>query len=189
MLTRWDQLREERKSDLEKHVAEISALLDHAVDSDSEERDTNIHDVDDTKVAEVLDEEAEYMDEDRQTTVTIEAVDVTRDGLQKAVVAGNGSGDDEEPATGRGGGEGGGRERSRKASGETTKRTWTKERPNGIKKKKPKFRYESKAERKVTRFKERSGNKAKAKARGEEVEQRLMGGKEQAQARKKKRMK
>ena len=48
-----------------------------------------------------------------------------------------------------------------------TKRVWTKERPSGPKKKKKKFKYESKAERKVTRYKERSGNRAKAKARKE----------------------
>lgn len=49
----------------------------------------------------------------------------------------------------------------------TGKRVWTKAKPDQPKKKKKKFRYESKADRKVTRHKERAGGKAKAKARRE----------------------
>ena len=45
------------------------------------------------------------------------------------------------------------------------KRRWTKDKPGRAKKKKKKFRYETRAERKVTRGKERAGNKAKAKSR------------------------
>lgn len=108
-----------------------------------------------------IDEEAEYVDEDRHTTVTIEAVDVTRDGLQKVIEEDTES-DEDDPESGK--------EATQNMDGKSevkTKRVWTKERPGGPKKKKKKFRYESKAERKVTRHKERSGNKAKAKARKE----------------------
>lgn len=108
-----------------------------------------------------IDEEAEYIDEDRHTTVTIEAVDVTKDGLQKVVEEDIESGEEDH---------GSGSEATPKMAGQSevkTKRVWTKERPGGPKKKKKKFRYESKAERKVTRYKERSGNRAKAKARKE----------------------
>lgn len=45
------------------------------------------------------------------------------------------------------------------------KRVWTKQKPGLPKRKRKKFRYESKAERKVTRLKEHSGNKVQAKAR------------------------
>ena len=109
-----------------------------------------------------INHEATYEDEDRHTTVTIEAVNITKDGLQK-VVDGQDSGDDEDSvkvvkrtATDK---------RAEIEEPIKSKRVWTKERPGGPKKKKKKFRYESKAERKVTRYKERSGNKAKAKAR------------------------
>ena len=108
-----------------------------------------------------MDEEAKYIDEDRYTTVTIEVVDVTREGIHK--VADETLDEEgkvpvvEEKAT----------QINRNSVKPQSKRLWTKERPGGLKKKKKKFRYESKAERKVTRYKERSGNRAKAKARKE----------------------
>lgn len=116
-----------------------------------------------TGIAQVPDinHETDYEDEDKHTTVTIEAVNVTRDGLQKVVDVEGGEID----------GDNGSLSHGRVSVGQplgrgtsTSKRVWTKERP-GAPKKKKKFRYESKAERKVTRYKERSGNKAKAKAR------------------------
>ena len=111
-----------------------------------------------------VDHEDEYMDEDRFTTVTVEAVDVSKEGLQKAVQEEEDGSEavdtnrpDREPpestaSQGRPGSEKG-------------KRIWTKEPPSGPRKKRKKFRYESKAERKATRYKEKSGNKAKARAR------------------------
>lgn len=113
-----------------------------------------------------VDHEDEYMDEDRFTTVTVEAVDVSKDGLQKAIGdegSENRGLDTERPdkdpqrRTSLQGSAGSGKE----------KRIWTREPPSGPKKRKRKFRYESKAERKATRFKERSGNKAKSRARKE----------------------
>ena len=108
----------------------------------------------------LIDEEAEYIDEDRHTTVTIEAVDVTKEGIYKVVDETSDEDlvpEGEEKAT----------QMDRANTQRQPKRAWTKERPSGPKKKKKKFRYESKAERKVTRYKERSGNRAKAKARKE----------------------
>jgi ribosomal RNA-processing protein 17 len=97
--------------------------------------------------------------------VTIETVDITRDGFQKVADANTSGGDeDDEPQA----------EGAQAITGTTNKgkpvkgkRIWTKERPEGPKKKKKKFRYESKAERKLTRYKERSKNKAQAKSRKE----------------------
>ena len=114
----------------------------------------------------LVDHEDEYMDEDRFTTVTVEAVNVSKDGLQKAVqdeennseVSGTERPDGESQRT---------RALQGRAGSEKGKRIWTKEPPTGPRKKKKKFRYESKAERKVTRYKEKSGNKAKARARKE----------------------
>lgn len=114
----------------------------------------------------LVDHEDEYMDENKFTTVTVEAVDVSKHGLEKATLDEDGESivpDNQkahaEPqkatvSQGRTGSENG-------------KRVWTKEPPNGPRKRKKKFRYESKAERKATRYKERSGNKAKARARKE----------------------
>ena len=110
-----------------------------------------------------MDHEDEYIDEDRYTTVTVEAVDVSRDGLHKTNMYNE---EDHAPPI-----EGPLEEETTKSGtkewqdGKQEKRLRTKEPPSGTKKRKKKFRYESKAERKVSRYKERSGNKAKAKAR------------------------
>lgn len=143
----------------------MNALLQKAKEdgfsSDIDVDEVKTHELDGTVEPAPIDEEAEYIDEDRHTTVTIEAVDVTRDGLQMVIEEDTERGDDD-----RGSGEETTETVDGKSTGKT-KRVWTKERPGGPKKKKKKFRYESKAERKVTRHKERSGNKAKAKARKE----------------------
>lgn len=113
-----------------------------------------------------IDHEDEYIDDDRFTTVTVEAVEVSRDGLHKSKQ--EDEEDSEVSGTGNPGGETRGKVAGRQRTGsETARRTWTKEPPKKAKKKKPKFRYESKAERKVTRHKERVGNSIKAKARKE----------------------
>lgn len=103
-----------------------------------------------------IDHEAEYIDEDKYTTVTVEAMDVTREGLFKAGQEEAGENEEldadvlEEPASEK-------------------KRKWTKDKPKDAahktKKKKRNFRYESKAERKATRHKERSKNKKQARER------------------------
>lgn len=113
-----------------------------------------------------IDHKAEYIDEYKYTTVTVEAVDVSREGLHKVV--GEAEDDLED---GLGIGQEGTKTESFSREGtslaQVGKRKWTKERPPGPKKRKKKFRYESKADRKTTRHKERSGNRAKAKARKE----------------------
>ena len=111
-----------------------------------------------------IDHEAEYIDEDRFTTVTVEAVEVSKDGLHRAAEE-----NDERSEDGdiRAGGRGDLKTADDVEGPETDKkkRVWTKERPGGPKKKKKKFKYESKADRKATRHKERSKSKAKAEAR------------------------
>lgn len=110
-----------------------------------------------------VDHEDEYVDDDRFTSVTIEAVDVSKDGLHKLKQEDEVDSEDasgEKKSDGR-------RNNSASQGQEKPKRIWTKEQPIGPKKTKKKFRYESKAERKVTRHKEKSGNKASARARKE----------------------
>ena len=113
-----------------------------------------------------VDHEDEYMNEDRFTTVTVEAVEVSKDGLQIATQdEGNESGrsgtkvSDEEPRKTA--------DSCRESGSERSKRRWTKEAPTVPKKRKKKFRYENKAERKATRYKEKLGNTARARARKE----------------------
>lgn len=111
--------------------------------------------------------DAEYVDEDQYATVTVEAVDITRDGFVTPKSQSNSENED------------GGQTQAEvaaaaKLAGEGKKRVWTKEKPKKTvgekakkKLKKKKFRYESKTERKVTRAKERSRNGLQAKARRE----------------------
>lgn len=163
------QLREGRKADLEKHVAEVNALLRRDIIPDSDgwsgeggegdgrEDDQNQKDVSEEVAA---NREAEYLDEDLHTTVTVEAVDVSRDGLHKSHEDESDQSDGETEA-----------KRLRKdhtasrdgrSSGQETK---GKAKPSVPKKKKKKFRYESRAERKVTKRKEHSKNSAQARER------------------------
>ena len=114
----------------------------------------------------LVDHEDEYMDEDRFTTVTVEAVDVSRHGLEKAILDEDGESVGSDPKKPHAEHQQATVPQGRTGS-ENGKRVWTKEPPNGPRKRKKKFRYESKAERKATRYKERSGNKAKARARKE----------------------
>jgi len=140
------QLREERKQELEEHVQAVNSLL-----QDVEAAPLGVFDSDsDTDDAwggianDPVDHEEEYIDEDKYTTVTVEAVDVSKEGLEKIVDS------DEE-----------GEEKVYKKVEEKDdrKKKWPK------KEKKKKFRYETKAERKVTRGKQKAGNKARADAR------------------------
>lgn len=97
------------------------------------------------------------MDEERFTTVTVEAVDIDRDGFHNILEKTKKSDNDNPrrpPATDAVG-----------PKEDTSKARVAKARDKRDNPKKKKFRYESKAERKATRFKERMGNRAKAKAR------------------------
>ncbi|MCJ1393729.1 hypothetical protein MMC18_006605 [Xylographa bjoerkii] len=166
-ITARKMLREGRKEDLEKHVEAVNAMLRKADGQDevssSEEDGSNLKKADGISEDTNIDHEAEYEDEDRHTTVTIEAVNVTKEGLQKSV---DDHGSEDEVEDGLHTADGNAtNELAQKGPPIKPKRVWTKERPGGLKKKKKKFRYESKAERKATRYKEKSGNKAKAKAR------------------------
>lgn len=90
---------------------------------------------------EIVDHEDEYIDEDRYTTVKVESVSVTRDGLERPKVE---SSDDEE-----------------KKEPEAEDKEEKKKKPKAPKKKK--FRYESKVERQLSQRKIKAkASKAKA---------------------------
>lgn len=142
-------MREERKQELEEHVDAVNRAVREAeagfADPDDDEDAWN--GIEEEEVApEPIDHEEEYIDEDKYTTVTVEAVDVSKEGLHKVV-------DSEEEE-----------EQEAEApplveSKEKGKKEW----PKKVRKKK--FRYESKVERKVTRAKQKFGNKSKAEGR------------------------
>ena len=106
-----------------------------------------------------VDHEDIYEEEDRNTTVIVEEVDITRHGFEKVRGPEQNEAEEVRHAT---------QKPPEKTSGKDDtplkKRKWLPIAPKRDKKKKKDFRYETKAERKMTRSKERSGN-AKARAK------------------------
>jgi ribosomal RNA-processing protein 17 len=128
---------------VEEHVENISALLREAEraggvsdDEDEGEDGDGWNGVPDVPVEEPVDHEEEYIDEDKYTSVTVESVSVSRDGLHKPA---------EEPP------EEDEEEKERKAAEARV----AKEKLVRPKKKAPKFRYQTKVERQITRKKEK----------------------------------
>ncbi|KAF2752827.1 hypothetical protein EJ05DRAFT_446134 [Pseudovirgaria hyperparasitica] len=155
------KLRKQRKEDLEKHVDEVNTALRkvngdpsdeyESGDSQNEDRDWNGFG-DDVPMS----REDEYIDEDKYITVQVEAVNITRDGMFNVDIEPGDQHDDRISTTAK-----------HEVGEDLKKRVWTKDKPTKekAKKAKPKFRYESKAERKITRHKERSKSRSQAKAR------------------------
>ncbi|KAI9819064.1 MAG: hypothetical protein M1832_004106 [Thelocarpon impressellum] len=153
------KLREERKEEVRTHVETVNALLRGADggavggSEDGSEPHDPPEDEEWTGIEEppAVDHEDEYVDEDRYTTVTVESVGVSKEGLHKVAEDGDAADQDGQDGERR------------------SKKVWIKDKPTKAKAKpktkKKKFRYESKVERKSTRGKERAGNKAKASAR------------------------
>ncbi|KAF5975861.1 ribosomal RNA-processing protein 17 [Fusarium bulbicola] len=142
------QIREERKRDVEEHVQTVNRLLKEseaagAVEQESDEEDGEWDGFPDQPELDIVDHEEEYIDEDRYTTVTVESVSVTRDGLHKPQV------DDKD------------NEEDKKV--EELKDDQKAKSRREPKKKKKKFRYETKFERQLTDKKQRI-KKAKRRA-------------------------
>ncbi|KAH7072975.1 nucleolar protein 12-domain-containing protein [Paraphoma chrysanthemicola] len=171
------ELRQQRKIDLEAHVEEVNRLvkqangdiigLDNAADSSDDEDEEEFTGFEEP---EPINQEDEYIDEDKYTTVTIESVGISRSGFSvpgedneedkkvvEKVEEAEEKGKDGKPVV------------RRDANG---KRIWTKEKPKTEwpKKKKKKFRYESKADRKVTRYKEGAKKRKQKEARSKAAE-------------------
>jgi len=133
---------------LEEHVEAVNRILKEVegVGAGLESEEEGWGGIEEKVVDLVLDHEEEYVDEDRYTTVTVEAVNVSKEGLLKVVDEASDEAPDIVPM-------------EKKGKEDTSKKKWPK------KERKKKFRYESKAERKVTRGKQKAGNKARADAR------------------------
>lgn len=151
MLTGWFKIREERRRAVEDHVQAINKILREAEAAGTTEQDENASEgewqgLSDTEVPEApIDIEEEYIDEDKYTTVKVEAVTVDRDGLHKPQL------DDtsEDEASGP----------EKEAGTNTAEQDGTgpvKRPKEKAKKKKKKFRYETKFERELEAKKQKA---------------------------------
>ena len=158
------ELRRQRKEDMEAKVREVGEYLRKVDGSGSgDEEDGKVEDgevgaegwegFEEIPLSQI-DRLDEYIDEDRYAEVTVEDVDVSREGLVKAG-QGNGVhavGDDRIDELD-----------DKVTNSMKKKREWTKEKPASAKpkKKRKRFRYETKEERKITKLKERHKKKAR----------------------------
>jgi ribosomal RNA-processing protein 17 len=142
-------MKDDRKKAVEEHVETVNKLLREArkagtsdTESEKESDDDEFGGFEDEPIQPV-DLEEEYIDEDRYTTVTIEAVNVDKDGMHKPDAEDEGEEDDDD--------EDGERKDAKAAKSgsapENSKKEWPK------KPRKKKFRYETKIERKLTEAK------------------------------------
>ena len=152
-------MRDQRKVDLERHVAEVNDLLRKA-NKDSDDEDSAAEGGEEwdgiaSPPRPSIDGVDEYVDEDKYTTVTIEAMDDAKAFAKDS--------DDEEQTTVV--------KQDAEKDGEVVKKkmVWSKGKKVDPKSKpkKKKFRYESKGERKETRNKQKAKNAAAKKARTE----------------------
>lgn len=154
------QLRQQRKEDLKQHVEAVDAVLAQQreiLESDEDEEWDGITGANTAANEKPVAEDEEYTDEEKYTTVTVEPMEDMKDVE-----------DDELEAEGRAKKEAADKEREEKEKAEKSRKLkpWEKPRWDGKeKKKKPKFRYESKAERAVGRMKQKSKNSKAAKER------------------------
>ncbi|KAH6892019.1 nucleolar protein 12-domain-containing protein [Thelonectria olida] len=144
------QVREERRREVEDHVNAVNRMLQESevaggVEQDSDEASADEWDgIPDQPDLNIVDHEEEYIDEDRYTTVTVESVSVSRDGLYKPQVDAYNEDKDKDKET----------EEAKKADSK----------PERPKKKKKKFRYESKIERQLTEVKRKIKSRPRARA-------------------------
>ncbi|KAL4921618.1 nucleolar protein 12-domain-containing protein [Aspergillus aurantiobrunneus] len=162
--------REERKKMREERAAEFGRALeehkrqlkraneeDESGDDDAGNTSSDAEEEDEWNgIAEPppVDYEAEYIDEYKYTTVTVEEMDLSKGGLAQSDDNSSDERSTERPETSE----------DVKPTGQSKTK---KQSDPKLKKKKKKFRYETKEERKATRMKERMSNHRKAKARKE----------------------
>ncbi|KAI0012839.1 nucleolar protein 12-domain-containing protein [Xylariaceae sp. FL0662B] len=141
------QMREERKREVEEHVRSVNAILKEAEQAGyvggegTEDEDDEWGGFQDTPPLEPVDHEEEYIDEERYTTVTVESVNVSKDGLSSSRPEEADSSEENEDTTAK--------EDSRLHSG-------SKGKARQPKKKKQKFRYETKSERQLSQRKQKA---------------------------------
>ncbi|KAJ5872556.1 Protein required for cell viability Rrp17 [Penicillium soppii] len=154
------KIREERKKDFEQAMDEHSKVLqrmkEDAGDISDEKEEEDEDDWNGIEEPPAVDYEAEYIDEDKYTTVTVEEMDASREGLLKS--AHEYDTDTEE------------KEQKPTETKDADTKTAKKRKPRSAaseaaRKKKRNFRYESKDVRRETMRKQRNVKSKKAKAR------------------------
>lgn len=170
------QLRDQRKADLEQHVHEINKELqkqtalangqdpDEILSSNSDEDGEEFAGLSDTAEDQLLPDDAEYIDEDKYTTVTVEAMGESEEDEEEAEQQGEDGRNDVVGVPGKAVDARDRKDEVALKKAAEGKRPWAKD-GDTKKVKKKKFRYESKAERAVSRHKQKSKNSAAAKAR------------------------
>ncbi|KAL9597489.1 MAG: hypothetical protein Q9219_005122 [cf. Caloplaca sp. 3 TL-2023] len=162
-ITARKALRENRKVEQEKQIEAINAAVKNArhLDEGYESSEGQGEQWSGIGESTNVDHEENYLDEDRHTVVTVEAVDVSHEGLQRRQET---SESEDDPTTQN--------DSNAIFENSTNEASIARHRinqkpgqPPASRSKKKKFRYETKADRKKTRFKEKIGSKAKAKAR------------------------
>lgn len=156
---------------MERHVEEVNRLVRQAngdiggPGNASAEDDNDEDEFNGFQDPEPINQEDEYIDEDKYTTVTMESVSISKAGFSRlgdeTELEGKKGDDDDDDDDGDDGGGGGGEKKAEK-------RVWTKAWPKSDKpkkKKKIKFRYESKAERRAERMKQGAKKKKQREAR------------------------
>lgn len=156
-------MREQRQQAIEDHVKQVNELIkeaqaagqDDGAGSQEGEQDKKGDDewsgFQDDPPIEPVDREEEYIDEDRYTTVTVEAVTVDRDGMHKPE---DSSEDDDET---KGDDDSNTPEKAEEDGAQKTQKV------HPPKRKKPKFRYENKLERQFTQRKQRAHSNKKTR--------------------------
>lgn len=162
------EVREQRSKDVQDHVKAVNDALRAArlaggeeVTDDEDEDEWKGLDESPAKEAkpEFVDHEEEYIDEDKYTTVTVEAVDVDREGMH--ALSGRHTSDSEDSSDEESDGEGGTKPKKKKfKKGKDGKAPDTddkdakksKDKKEWPKKKKKKFRYENKLERQISKL-------------------------------------
>ncbi|CAI7678841.1 unnamed protein product [Penicillium pancosmium] len=169
------KMREERaaeyKEAMEEHQRQLKRLkeMDKELDREVNGETSDANPDDDSDDEEwggieeppAVDYEAEYIDEDKYTTVTVEEMDPSREGLRKAVREDDSDAEEEKkeyPAEAA----------EEKADEKKPKKgkKYGADRPKKVNKKRS-FRYESKADRKMNHAKQRASKSKKADARRE----------------------
>lgn len=158
------QMREERKAEyqraFEEHRRQMDLLKKEDEGSEDSESDDEAEEWEGIAEPPPVDYEAEYIDEDKYTTVTVEEMDSSREGLLKYGNEGESDGRSEQ--------EEGKQTQKTPETDAGSKAAATKKKPQNDKtKKKKKFRYESKEDRKVGHAKQKLSKSKKAKARRE----------------------
>ncbi|KAJ5082120.1 hypothetical protein N7532_011163 [Penicillium argentinense] len=159
------RLREERakeyKQVMEEHQRQLKRLKEEDGDDSSDSNPNEDEDDEEWEGIEeppAVDYEAEYIDEDKYTTVTVEEMDASREGLRKAVQQDDTDGESEAEE-----------DTAAQAKAEPEKLAKkTKKRATDRPKKKKQFRYESKQDRKLNMAKQRLSKARKASKRKEQ---------------------